>query len=205
MEIDKKIFPLLTEIMRSYSNVNLIEGDILNLQPADLMDQSGYIVAANIPYNITSAIIRHLLESTSKPARIVLTIQQEVAMRICAHPGDLSLLALSVQVFGNPKIEFRIPAGAFYPPPKVDSAVIRIDLYNQPVIPDELLDKFFSIIKAGFSQKRKTLRNSLSHGLNLPADTVSSWLNHSGIDPVRRAETLSLEEWKTLLSHQKNS
>lgn len=204
VEIDKKLFPILVDVMKPFQNVRLIEGDILDIQPADLMDTSGYVVAANIPYNITSAIIRHLLESACKPDRIILTIQQEVAARICAQPGDMSLLALSVQVFGKPKIEFRIPAGAFYPPPKVDSAVIRIDLYDNPVISGESLDAFFKVIRAGFAQKRKTLRNSLSHGLHSPADEVSGWLIKSDIDPDRRAETLSLQEWKTLIENLKN-
>lgn len=199
VEIDKKLFPILTDIIKPFQNVRLVEGDILAIDPADLMEASGYIVAANIPYNITSAIIRHLLESPRKPARIILTIQQEVASRICAQPGDMSLLALSVQVFGKPKIEFRIPAGAFYPPPKVDSAVIRIDLYDKPIIPVDMLDKFFQVIRAGFAQKRKTLRNSLSHGLNKPANDVSSWLTDSSINPDRRAETLSLQEWNSLI------
>jgi 16S rRNA (adenine1518-N6/adenine1519-N6)-dimethyltransferase len=199
VEIDKKLFPILTDIMKPFQNVRLVEGDILEIDPADLMEASGYIVAANIPYNITSAIIRHLLESPRKPARIILTIQQEVASRICAKPGDMSLLALSVQVFGKPKIEFRIPAGAFYPPPNVDSAVIRIDLYDNPVIPVNMLDKFFQVIRAGFAQKRKTLRNSLSHGLNKPVAAISSWLTNSNINPDRRAETLSLQEWKSLI------
>lgn len=198
VEIDKKVFPILTDIMKTYPNTRLVLGDILEQDVADLGLHQGYLVVANIPYNITSAIIRHLLEGRIKPSRIVLTVQVEVAQRICSKPDDMNLLALSVQVYGTPSILMRIPAGAFYPAPKVDSAVVRIDLFNEPFISVEKINSFFSLCKAGFSQKRKTLRNSLSHGLHCSTQKVESILNLAGIDPKRRAETLSLEEWKTL-------
>jgi 16S rRNA (adenine1518-N6/adenine1519-N6)-dimethyltransferase len=178
--------------------VRVIHGDILELSPRDLIAESDYIVAANIPYYITSAVIRHLLESDPKPRRIVLTIQKEVAERICAKPGDLSLLALSVQVYGKPAIVSRIPAEAFFPAPKVDSAVLTIDIYPAPQIPAEALPTFFKLIKAGFSQKRKTLRNSLSSGLHIPTSASEELLKKANIDPMRRAETLSIAEWLQL-------
>src|SRR5204863_3965481 len=118
----------------------LIHGDILELSPSDLIKEPNYVVAANIPYYITSAVIRHLLESESKPRRIVLTVQKEVAQRICEKPGDMSLLALSVQVYGKPRIVARIPANAFFPEPKVDSAVLSVDIYPSPLIKAELLE-----------------------------------------------------------------
>jgi 16S rRNA (adenine1518-N6/adenine1519-N6)-dimethyltransferase len=199
VEIDKKIIPVLSEILKDYTNVNLVCGDILEQDIGILGLQTGYLVVANIPYYITSAVIRHLLEGQTKPARIVLTVQLEVAQRICAKPGDLNLLALSVQVYGKPLVILRIPAGAFYPPPKIDSAVVRIDLFPEPFIPISKLDKFFLLCKAGFGQKRKTLRNSLSHGLGLTAKQVEKNLAAAEIDPGRRAETLSLDEWKTIV------
>jgi 16S rRNA (adenine1518-N6/adenine1519-N6)-dimethyltransferase len=173
---------------------------MLKLRPEDIMHESGYLVVANIPYYITSALIRHLLESSCQPVRIVLTVQNEVAQRICASDGDYNLLGLSVQVYGKPEIVMKIPSGAFYPPPKVDSAVVRISLYSDPVIPVGELDQFFLLIKAGFSQKRKTLRNSLAGGLKKQPAEVEKWLKNHGIDPMRRAETLALEEWQTLTS-----
>jgi 16S rRNA (adenine1518-N6/adenine1519-N6)-dimethyltransferase len=118
-----------------------------------------------------------------------------VAERICANPGKMSLLALSVQVYGKPVMGEVIPAESFYPQPKVDSALLRIELYPQPIIPTEKLDIFFSIIKAGFSQKRKTLRNALSGGLRIAPVEAENMLSTASIDPQRRAETLSLEEW----------
>ncbi len=199
VEIDKKIIPVLSEIIKDYANINLVCGDILEQDIGILGLQNGYLVVANIPYYITSAVIRHLLEGQIKPARIVLTVQLEVARRICAIPGDLNLLALGVQVYGKPQVIMRIPAGAFYPPPKIDSAVVRIDLFPEPFIPTSKLDQFFLLCKAGFGQKRKTLRNSLSHGLGMTTRQVEDNLAAAKIDPSRRAETLGLNEWKTIV------
>jgi 16S rRNA (adenine1518-N6/adenine1519-N6)-dimethyltransferase len=188
----------LKAVLAPYANVRLIHGDILKLSPQELVADKDYIVAANIPYNITSVLIRHLLESDPKPRRIVLTIQKEVAQRICAGPDDMSLLALSVQVYGRPRITARIPAGAFFPSPKVDSAVLCIDSYPSPLIKPDLLEIFFKLIKAGFRQKRKTLRNSISSGLHISPIEATDLLTHANIDPQRRAETLSIKEWENL-------
>ncbi len=125
-------------------------------------------------------------------------VQKEVARNIVAQPGELGILAISVQFYGRPRIVARIPAGAFYPPPAVDSAVLRIDLEKQPTVAlDEDLDEqtFFETVRAGFAQRRKTLRNSLSAGLGRAPGQVEEILARIGIDPRRRAETLSLEEW----------
>lgn len=198
VELDERFLPVLEEVLAPWDNVNIVHGDILAQRPDKLMGESGYLVVANIPYYITSAVIRHLLEAEHKPQRIVLTIQEEVARRVCAEPGSLSLLALSVQVYGQPKLAARIPAGAFYPPPKVNSAALRIDLYDKPRIPSPLLDSFFRLAKAGFSQKRKTLRNSLSGGMHWPTERTEALLTQAGIDPQRRAQTLTLDEWGRL-------
>ena len=202
VELDRDLLGPLKAVLTPYQNVRVVHGDILELAISEIIDQPNYIVAANIPYNITSAIIRHLLESDPKPRRVVLTIQKEVAERICAKPGDMSLLALSVQVYGRPSIAARIPAEAFYPAPKVDSAVLRIDIYPTPQIRLELLDTFFKLIKAGFSQKRKTLRNSLSAGLHISPTDAADMLTKANIDPQRRAETLDLPEWSALAIEQ---
>ena len=198
IELDERLSPPLETIIAPYDNIRLIHGDILNIEPHEIITQQDYLVVANIPYYITSAVLRHLLEAHPKPRRIVLTIQKEVAERICAGPGDMSLLALSVQVYGQPRIAVRIPAGAFFPVPKIDSSVLTVDLYQTPVIPIEQLDTFFSLIKAGFSQKRKKLRNSLSAGMRLSTDQTEKLLHAANIDPQRRAETLSLGEWGLL-------
>jgi len=198
VELDNDLLAPLHSVIAPYQNVRVVHGDILKLSPQELVSEKEYIVVANIPYYITSAVIRHLLESERKPRRIVLTIQKEVAERICAKPGDMSLLALSVQVYGSPSIAARIPASAFFPAPKVDSAVLSVDIYPSPLIKPELLESFFKLIKAGFSQKRKTLRNSLSSGLHISTTASEEMLKQANIDPMRRAETLSIEEWQTL-------
>jgi 16S rRNA (adenine1518-N6/adenine1519-N6)-dimethyltransferase len=198
VELDQHLLPPLKAVLAPYQNVRLVQGDILELSPDDLIEDQDYVVAANIPYYITSAVIRHLLESSHKPRRVVLTIQKEVAKRICEKPGDMSLMALSVQVYGKPRIAAHIPAEAFFPAPSVDSAVLVIEIYPSPLIPEEHLDSFFKLIKAGFSQKRKTLRNSLSSGLAIPPAESAAFLEGAGIDPQRRAETLSIEEWQRL-------
>ena len=198
VELDEKLIPPLKTVLAPYQNVHMIQGDILKLAPNDLIAENDYLVVANIPYYITSVVIRHLLESEPKPRRIVLTIQKEVAQRICARPGDMSLLALSVQVYGAPRIAAQIPAEAFFPAPKVDSAVLVVDIYPTPLIKEELLGKFFRLVKAGFSQKRKTLRNSLSSGLHISPTHAAELLTHANIDPQRRAETLGIDEWQRL-------
>jgi len=198
VEIDGNLVPILQQVLVGMPNTRVIHGDILELDPVGLMGTEPYMVVANIPYYITSAILRHLLDSPNRPRRLTLTVQREVADRICAAPGDLSLLALSVQVYGHPRPVLKIPAGAFYPPPKVDSVTLRLDLFPEPLIPASQLDAFFRLAKAGFSQKRKTLRNALSAGLGWKPEQGGQLLMAAGINPQRRAETLSLEEWGRL-------
>jgi 16S rRNA (adenine1518-N6/adenine1519-N6)-dimethyltransferase len=200
VELDRKLITVLESVLAPYKNVRLVQGDILKLEVDKLMEGQGYIVVANIPYYITSAVIRHLLESGMQPRRLVMTVQKEVAERICAQVGDMNLLALSVQVYGKPSIGITIPAAAFYPQPKVDSAILRIEIQSQPAIPVDNLGTFFKLIRAGFSQKRKTLRNSLSGGLRITPIESETLLMKAGIDARRRAETLSLEEWGRLCS-----
>lgn len=199
VELDQRLLPVLSQVLQGYPNTTVIPGDILSLDPAALISASDYLVVANIPYNITSALIRHLLEAGRRPTRMILTVQREVAERICATPGAMSLLALSVQLYGAPKICARIPAGAFYPAPKVDSAIVRVDLYPTPLLPLASVEILFRLAKAGFSQKRKMLRNALAAGLHWPTDQTDTLLHSAGILPQRRAETLSLHEWFTLV------
>ena len=199
IELDQAFIPVLQQVLCNYSNVRIIHGDILQIEPTTLFSPSttSFSVVANIPYYITSAVIRHLLEATLRPKQLTLTLQKEVAQRICAAAGEMSLLALSVQLYGQPKIAAHLPAQAFYPIPKVDSAVIRVELFAEPRIADTAT--FFLLAKAGFSQKRKTLRNALSGGLRLSPQQAGQLLLSAGIDPNRRAETLSLTEWGELV------
>jgi 16S rRNA (adenine1518-N6/adenine1519-N6)-dimethyltransferase len=198
IELDDRLFAPLETVIAPYRNIQVVHGDVLDIEPGELIEQEDYLVVANIPYYITSAVIRHLLESDPKPRRIVLTIQKEVAERICAGHGDMSTLALSVQVYGRPRIAAHISAGAFFPSPKVDSSVLVVDVLPEPLVAASLLDIFFQLIKAGFSQKRKKLRNSISAGMRLSPAETEKLLRAADIDPQRRAETLSLAEWGKL-------
>ena len=201
LELDKRLIPALNDRVGLLDNVQVVQGDILEANLADLIQEDGYHVVANIPYYITSSIIRFLLESTRKPSQIILTIQYEVAQRVCSSAGRMSILALSVQMYGEPRLISRIPADAFYPAPKVDSAVVRIDLHQKPLLPPGKRGLFFELIKAGFLHKRKTLRNSLSKGLEWSASKTEELLLGAEIDPSRRAETLSISEWLEVTDH----
>lgn len=195
VEIDPDLIPALQALTSPFTNIRLVEGDILKLDPSQLMDRPNYLIVANIPYYITSVLLRHLLEADLPPQRMILTVQLEVAERICALPGEMSLLALSVQVYGQAHQIGRIPAGAFYPVPKVDSAIVRIEIHPKPIMAADELDYLFQLAKAGFGQKRKKLRNSLGSGLKIEPQAAETLLLAAGIAPGRRAESLSLEEW----------
>ena len=158
-----------------------------------------YKVIANLHYYITSAAIRHLLEAAPPPELLVLTVQREVAERIVASPPEMSLLALGVQFYCTPRIVGRIPAGAFYPRPKVDSAVVRLDRRDDSPAGDVMAGAFFRAARAGFSQPRKQLLNSLAAGLGVAAGQAEQWLAAANIVQQRRAETLTLAEWGALV------
>jgi 16S rRNA (adenine1518-N6/adenine1519-N6)-dimethyltransferase len=206
VELDGGMVNLLRQEYGHLPNLAVVQADILETDLAALlveqagprMAQSPYYVVANLPYYITSAVIRHLLESNPRPQRLVVTIQKEVAQRIVAQPGQMSLLAVSVQFYGKAQLVHRIPAGAFFPPPKVDSAVVRIDTYPASPLDVNDVSAFFRVVKAGFSQKRKQLKNTLAAGLQQPTCLVVRALIDAGIDPARRAQSLSLAEWGRL-------
>lgn len=198
VELDERFFPVLEDVLAPWPEVELVRGDILSCNPEGLGLPDGYRVVANIPYYITSAVIRHLLDAPLRPSRLVLTVQREVAERLCARRGEMSLLAVSVQVYGSPQIAARLPAGAFYPVPKVDSATVRIEVYPEPLITWDERQLFFRLARAGFAQKRKTLRNAFSAGLGWQTSRVEDLLRAGGIGLTRRAETLSLDEWVNL-------
>ncbi len=197
VEIDQRLIPVFQQVTSEFPNVEIIQGDILALDLGKLISGE-YKVIANIPYYISTAVTRFLTESNNPPGNMILTLQKEVAERMCQNPGNFSLLALSVQIFGEPKIALYIPAGAFYPKPEVDSAVIRIDRHLNPVVPDNILPLLFRLARAGFSQKRKTLRNSLAGGMHWSTDLTQGLLIKAGIEPIRRAEELGIDEWVRL-------
>jgi len=205
VELDRRLMPVLCSLLADLDNVTLVQGDILELDPTILVSESDlprgtvsaehYKVVANLPYYITSAVLRHLLEARLSPQQMVITMQREVAERIVAKPGQMSLLAVSVQFYGNPQILFRIKPGSFYPSPSVESAVVRIRRRAAYPVPVEHAPAFFRIVRAGFAQRRKQLRNSLAAGLGRQPTEIETKLMEAGVDPRRRPQALTLEEW----------
>ena len=195
VEIERSMLALLEETTGSHTNVERIARDLLRFDPVEVFAQRPYKLVANLPYYITAPTFRHFLESENPPRLLVVMVQLEVAQRIVAAPGDLSLLAVSIQFYGRPRIIAHVPASAFYPAPKVDSAILRIDVNDQAPLPTEERDGFFRVVQAGFSERRKQLHNALSSGLHRKNEDVRAWLNAANIDSTRRAETLSIEEW----------
>ena len=246
VELDRRLAARLHEEFSGAANLEIVQGDILNLPPDQLLSDHPfdtaqgrrppttderdketrrqgdaadanllvspspgllvwplYKVVANLPYAITSAVLRHFLEATHKPALIVVLVQWEVALRITARPGDLSVLAHSVRLYAEPEIMARVPAGSFLPAPAVDSAVLRLAVRPRPAVDVDDIDKLMRVIKAGFLQARKKLSNALPSGLaamgaRIEKQRVVAALEASGVDPGRRAETVTLEEWATV-------
>ncbi len=198
VELERDMLALLAKTTGAYRNVERIAGNLLFLDPTEVFGQTPYKLVANLPYYITAPTFRHFLESGNPPRMMIVMVQFEVAQRLTAQPGDLSLLAVSVQLYGHPQIVARVPARAFYPAPKVDSAIVRIDVQEQAALQPGERDSFFKIVQAGFSERRKQLHNSLTHGLHHKNEEIRAWLATAGIDASRRAETLSIAEWLQL-------
>lgn len=186
----------------AHSNVFVLQADALEVQPAEALAQAGakapYVVAGNLPYYVAQPLLRHFLEAQPPPARLVVMVQAEVAESIVAAPGEMSLLACSVQLYGEPRLLFRVAPSAFYPPPKVRSAVVRIDVAPRPRadVPDR--EAFFRIVRAGFGTKRKQLRNAFAHGLRVDTATAAELLAAAKIDPTLRPQALTIEAWASL-------
>jgi len=178
-------------------NLEVINHDILTFDLSTL--PAGYKVVANVPYYITSKIVQHLMTSSNKPSVAVLLVQKEVAERIAARPGDMSILAVSAQIYAEASLGDIVPAELFTPPPKVDSQVIVLKTRSAPFITPEEEKPFFRIVKAGFSAKRKKLRSSLSGGLAISKPDAEILLERANISPDARAEDLSLEQWLALM------
>lgn len=205
VELDGRLLPILRYELEPFANVELVQADILSFDPAAQFG-APYVMVANVPYYITGAILRHLLESRPRPRRMVMTVQREVADRLTAAPPNMSLLAVSVQYYGRVRQVGAVKAGAFWPRPEVDSAVIRVDVDErhlgegaggQGSRGDE--EAFFRVVRAGFGEKRKQLKNNLRR-LGLDDTAIAAALEAAGVDGKRRAETLSVGEW-TLLSN----
>ena len=210
IELDSKLAAILKQALTSFNNVTIINEDILQIDPSTLLQEQrarfpagiinpfSYKVVANLPYYITSPVLRHFLEASLKPQIMVVMVQKEVAEVITAKPGQMSMLSISVQFYGEPTIISYVPAQCFYPVPEVDSAILKIKLYSQPPVEVTNKESFFELVRAGFSAPRKQIGNSLVQGLELPKAEVLSLLGRANIISQRRAETLTLDEWAKL-------
>lgn len=178
------------------TNLQVINQDILQFDLSQL--PKSYKVVANVPYYITSKIVQKLLSAENPPSIAVLLVQKEVAERIAATPGNMSMLGLSAQVFAEASLGVEVPRQYFTPPPKVDSQAVVLKLRSEPLIPEGDMSAFFRVAKAGFVAKRKKLRSSIAAGLAITKPAAEELLNHAGINPDKRAEDLSIEEWRKL-------
>lgn len=210
VELDNKLAAILKQTLASFDNVTIINENILSIDPAALLQEQkarfppainspfSYKVVANLPYYITSPVLRHFLEASVKPQTMVVMVQKEVAEVIVAEPGRMSLLSISVQFYGEPRIVSYVPAQCFYPAPEVDSAILGVKLYPQPAVAVADKESFFGLVRAGFTASRKQIANSLAQGLGVTKAEVLPLLEKASIVPQRRAETLTLDEWAQL-------
>jgi 16S rRNA (adenine1518-N6/adenine1519-N6)-dimethyltransferase len=201
IEKDYKMVEILKETAKNLRNVKISQGDILTVGNWGLGIGDSYRVVANLPYYIVSPVIRKFLESENPPKEMILMVQKEVAQRICSKPPHMSLLAASVQFYAKPEIISFVSKSSFWPQPKVDSAILKISniksAFNQRR-KSAFNQRFFRIVKAGFAQPRKQIVNNLSKGLKIDKEKIKNWLLKNKIQPQRRAETLSIQEWLRL-------
>ncbi len=203
VELDKRLIPVLGETLAEYNNVKVINADVLELDLNKLIEDefSGMevVICANLPYYITSPVIMKLLEDKLPITAITVMVQKEAAQRICAPVGsrESGAVTVSVNYYAEPSLQFYVSAGSFMPAPKVDSAVIRLDVRKEPpVITDE--EKFFRVVKAAFSQRRKVISNSLSSGLKMSKDEINEVLAAANVPSNARAEKLSLDDFAAI-------
>lgn len=200
VEIDEELCAHLRHRFSGASNLSLVCADVLSLAPPELLEvvqaQPPYVVTGNLPYNIASAVVRHFLEADARPTRMIVMMQKEVAESIVAGPGKMSLPALGVQFYASPKLLFAVPPTAFYPRPKVTSAVVRIDVRERPAVEVDDAKAFFRLLRAAFGTPRKQLRNTLSHALKASPDAVAVALRAAGVDPQLRPQALGLKDWQ---------
>jgi 16S rRNA (adenine1518-N6/adenine1519-N6)-dimethyltransferase len=204
VEIDPACVRALKLTTREFDNVRILEGDILRTPVGDLLE-SPYRVVGNIPYNLTGALMVHLLEQSKTASRIDIVVQKEVALRLAAPVGSWSLATLGVRVYGTPEVRMPISRDSFLPVPEVGSALLRIVPDNKPALPATQLRDFFRFVTPFFQARRKQLAFVMARGLSVSNTEARDRLAVIGIDPARRAETLSLEEWKRLFEQERGN
>ena len=199
VELDRRLAEHLQTTFGDLPGFRLVEGNALELVTADLVPpERSFVVAANLPYAIASAVLRHLLEQPHRPRRLTLMLQKEVAERLVARPPAMTILSVAAQFYAEPRLAFDVPPTVFIPPPTVESAVVVVDVRQELPLPEEEHRRFFRVVNAGFRQKRKQVANSLAAQLDAPKEEVNRWLQAASIDPMRRAQTLTVDEWVVL-------
>jgi 16S rRNA (adenine1518-N6/adenine1519-N6)-dimethyltransferase len=199
VELDRRLAAFLRETHGDDPRLRVVEGDALRLAIDDLIPPGEpFVVVANLPYAVGSAVLRHLLEPARRPRRLTVMLQVEVAARLIARPPEMSVLGVAAQFYAETRLAFPVSPSVFLPPPSVESAVAMLDVRPEMPLPQSEHPRFFRIVNAGFRHKRKQLANSLVDELLLPKTAVVDWLARAGIDPMRRAQTLAVSEWVTL-------
>jgi len=187
-----------------FSPFTVVHADALLASPTDLLEaaslpsETPYVVVGNLPYNAGTAIVRRFLEATHQPQRLIVMLQREVAESMTAPVGETGLLGVSVQVYAEARRLFNVPARAFYPPPKVTSTVLRLDVRPEPLVPRPEIDAFFRVVRAGFSAPRKQLRNTLANGLAISSEEATGAIEAAGLDGSVRPALLSVDDWLRL-------
>jgi 16S rRNA (adenine1518-N6/adenine1519-N6)-dimethyltransferase len=197
VELDRALIPALREVVGGHEGVEVVEADILKLDLSQRYANGEGVVAGNIPYNLTGALIRKVLDRPPRPRRLSLVVQKEVAERWTATTGA-SLASVAVQVFAKAHLGFAIPAAAFTPAPRVDSALVVMEVREKPAVLVDDMDAFFRLVEAVFQFRRKQLGGALGRIAGISSEAARARLQDAGIDPERRAQTLSLQEWETL-------
>lgn len=199
IERDRQLVSYLERTFGDVPSFRLVAGDALVVAAGDLFPpERDYSVVANLPYSAGSAIVRHLLEQTRRPTRLTVMLQLEVAERMTAQPPAMSVLGVATQFYTSARIAFHVPPPVFIPPPTVESAVAILDVRTKLPLPEASHAAFFRIVNAGFRQRRKQVANSLAAELKLSKPEVTAWLDEAGIDPMRRAQTLTVDDWVRL-------
>ncbi len=199
VEVDPRLRLLLTHQTEGCSNVQLVFQDILEVDLKELLQGEPYVAVGNLPYVITSPVIHKLLQEGPRPKRMVVLVQKEVAERMTAGPGNMNLLGLVVQLYGQPNMLFTVPSGAFVPKPQVASALVRADIFPHPRIPEEEIPAFLRLARAAFGQRRKQMGNTLAPLLG-GKERARDLLAQAGIPPTTRPEDLDIEAWLRLWS-----
>jgi len=199
VEFDSDMVWFLQKRFKGVKNLEIIHSDILNwrIKEHGLSDKK-YKVVANIPYYITSPLIKHFLQSDCRPCEMVILVQKEVAEKIVGKTGK-SVITIETQVFGKPEVVAIVKAASFYPAPKVDSAILRINVYAKPLIPEKKLKDFFRLVHQGYSQKRKKLRNTLAAAWHIEPTEAETRIKKAGLDPNLRPEDVAIGDWMKLI------